>query len=258
MKRVVVVYFSPTHTTQKVVREIAEGMAIGEVVEVDMTMNHHKKVIISDGDIVVVGGPVYISRLAAVATERLQLIEGSGQAVVCVVVYGNNLYGDAMIELADLMEKSGLEPVAGAGFIGEHSYANEQWHIADGRPNSDDLQLAKKFGQQIMDKLSRPETFKTGLVHLNLPGKIPIMPVANMPPLASKFTESCTACNICVEVCPVGAIDEDLVCDGEVCIKCCACVKACPEQARILKSDMIEAILERLSKMPEKSPELFL
>lgn len=258
MKRVIVVYFSPTHTTQKVVREIACGMAISEVVEVDMTLNQCGKVRISDGDIVVVGGPVYKSRLPQVASERLQLIEGSGQPVVCVAVYGNNTYGDTIIELADMMVKSGLEPVACAGFIGEHSYANEHWRIANGRPNVEDLQIARSFGQQIMDKLEGPDALKTGIANLNLPGKVPTEPALCMPPMATETTEGCTGCNICVEVCPVGAIDENLICDGVSCIKCFACIKSCPEHARILVSPIIEAFSEKLSKMSVKIPELFL
>lgn len=253
MKRLVVVYFSPTHTSQKVVRAIAKGTAIKEILEVDMTIEQEEPLLILEGDLVIIGGPVYISRLPKVATERFRMIKGGGQPVVCVAVYGNNTFGDALIELADLMEQSGLQPIAGAGFIGEHSYANDHWHIADGRPNMDDLLIAKEFGQKIMDRLSERSQRR-----LTLPGKVPTEAAPVMPVIATVATDECTGCHICVEVCPVGAIDEQFICDGQRCIKCCACIKDCPEKARILKSDHIEAISERLSKMPDKLPELFL
>jgi NAD-dependent deacetylase len=44
--------------------------------------------------------------------------------------------------------------------------------------------------------------------------------------MASIATENCVQCNICIEVCPVAAIDELLLCDSNTCIKCFACVKA--------------------------------
>ena len=107
MKRVVMAYFSPTHTTQKVVRAIAEGTGIGEVVEVDMTCGDCGGFEAAEGDIVILGGPVYSSRIPSAAAERLSRIKGKGQPAVCVAVYGNNKFGDALIELADIAENRG-------------------------------------------------------------------------------------------------------------------------------------------------------
>ncbi len=45
--------------------------------------------------------------------------------------------------------------------------------------------------------------------------------------------EKCTACNRCIEVCPVDAIkimDEKAVINDE-CIECGACVNECPNEA---------------------------
>ncbi len=100
------------------------------------------------------------------------------------------------------------------------------------------------------DEYILPEMLKSG--------EIPAGQAPGMPPMATETTKGCTGCNICVEVCPVGAIDEGLICDGESCIKCFACIKSCPEHARILVSPMIEEFSEKLSKMTVKMPELFL
>ena len=258
MKRVVMAYFSPTHTTQKVARAIAEGTGIGEVVEVDMTCGDCGGFEAAEGDVVVMAGPVYSSRIPSVASERLEKIKGSGQPAVCVAVYGNNKFGDALIELADIAEKSGLIAVAGAGFIGEHSYANNKWPIAIGRPNDDDIALARAFGKNVIGKIAGGDEWKLGLKALALPGEIPNKPAPKMPFMQSVATERCTGCGKCIEACPVGAIDEKLLCDGDKCIKCCACVKACPENARELTDPMIEKFSIKLSKMPDKDPEMFL
>ena len=45
--------------------------------------------------------------------------------------------------------------------------------------------------------------------------------------------EKCTACSVCVDVCPTSAItvDEVAVVDAEECTDCGACVEECPTDA---------------------------
>jgi len=258
MKRLVLAYFSPTHTTQKLIRAIAEGMGIKEIAEMDMTTGTDSQISVEEDDILLVGGPVYQGRIPAVAAERLGRIKGDGQAAVCLAVYGNNRFGDAIIELAGIVEKSGFTPVAGAGFVGEHSYATDKWIIANGRPNSDDIEKAKLFGKRVLDKIKSGDDWKLGLEKLSLPGEMPTEPAPTMPLMETVITDKCTACRICIPACPVGAIDEELICDGDKCIKCCACIKVCPENAREFNTPMIEKISEKLSKLDDKSPETFL
>ena len=61
----------------------------------------------------------------------------------------------------------GFKVIAGATFVGEHSYSTQQNPIAAGRPDADDLQFAETFGAKIrtkieaaadMDKLVMPLT----------------------------------------------------------------------------------------------------
>ena len=73
--------------------------------------------------------------------------------VVLVVVYGNRAYEKALVELdAFASTKLGFKVIAGATFVGEHSYStvrNIRWH--PGRPDADDLEYAKLFGEKIRD-----------------------------------------------------------------------------------------------------------
>ncbi len=51
---------------------------------------------------------------------------------IAIVLYGNRNYDDALIELKDILELDGFKVVAGAAFIGEHSFSN---NLAKNRPD---------------------------------------------------------------------------------------------------------------------------
>jgi uncharacterized pyridoxamine 5'-phosphate oxidase family protein/NAD-dependent dihydropyrimidine dehydrogenase PreA subunit len=52
-------------------------------------------------------------------------------------------------------------------------------------------------------------------------------------PSGYRITDKCTACDICLESCPVGVISEGEVyrIDGTRCLECGRCAEACPEDA---------------------------
>ena len=99
--------------------------------------------------------PVYGGRVAPLAMERLQNIRGLDTPTVLVVVYGNRAYEKALMELDAFALPHGLKVIAGATFIGEHSYSTDEHPIAAGRPNDSDLALATEFGKKIIEKIKR-------------------------------------------------------------------------------------------------------
>ncbi|NIT57570.1 MAG: ferredoxin, partial [Aliifodinibius sp.] len=78
----------------------------------------------------------------ALLSEWLDAIKADKTPVVCVVVYGNRGYEDALLELKNTMTKSGGIPVACAAYIGEHSYSSSETPIARARPDTKDLDHA--------------------------------------------------------------------------------------------------------------------
>ncbi|MCH5138842.1 hypothetical protein JMF89_16870 [Clostridiaceae bacterium UIB06] len=54
-------------------------------------------------------------------------------------------------ELYSITKKSGFKVAAAGLFIGEHSFSTEETPIAKGRPNYEDLNKAKEFGENIID-----------------------------------------------------------------------------------------------------------
>ena len=258
------VYFSPTKTTQKILEGIAQGTEIGTVEHLNLTLPeskiHHLNA--RQGELVLLGVPVYSGRVPREAVARLQRLEAVAIPAVIVVVYGNREFEDALLELRDLARESGFVPIAGGAFIGEHSYANDTTPIANGRPDSDDLLKAREFGLEIRKKIKNIDSLEN-VPQLTVPGNIPYRKRSNPAEISpSTRSELCTLCKTCASVCPVGAItvDETVETDKLACILCCACVKNCPTGARVVEEPMLIQMAQWLSTncQTRKEPEIFI
>jgi len=230
------IYFSPTHTTEKVLEGIARGIGVDVVERLDLTPPGAKTQVfeeLHDG-LAIMGAPVYGGRIPPEAVRRLRRIVAHGTPAVVVAVYGNRAYEDALLELRDLAEDLGFRPLAGGAFIGEHSYHTAATPIATGRPDEQDLARAEAFGISIRAKMSGKRTLDE-MPPLQVPGNIPYK-VWKAPPENTPITDKglCTLCGLCVAACPTAAIavEETVTTDKSACILCSACVKACPTGAR--------------------------
>lgn len=243
--------FSPTHTSKQVGEAIVHGTGFSETVETDLTLSPVGSLEIPAGTLAVITVPVYGGKVAPLALERMKDICASGAPAVLVVVYGNRAYEKALVELDAFVSERGFKVIAGATFVGEHSYSTERYPIAVGRPDADDLRFAETFGAKIrakieatsdmdglyavdVSRIQRPHQaffplfrFLRKVVKLRKSG-VP------MPRVPEVDAGRCTHCGYCATHCPAGAIakgDEHHTM-AEKCIKCCACVKGCPQQAR--------------------------
>ena len=165
------VYFSPTGTTKKVVRGIARGINSGSIEELDITRPSARipQLRTSENELLIIGVPVYMGRVPALAAEWLQGLQAHNTPAVCVVVYGNRAYDDALLELTDILTERGCRPIAGAAFIGKHSFSTAETPTAEGRPDAGDLKYAELFGQKIQETL-RSVTSATQLSVPEIPG----------------------------------------------------------------------------------------
>ena len=264
ISNIITAYFSPTGTTRKIVDAIARGMEISQKKTIDLTLPQDvlKRFPELTDELVIFGAPVYGGRLPGEAVKRFSRLEGNNNPSVVVVLYGNREFEDALLELRDLALKQGFTPVAGAAFIGEHSYTKPETPIADGRPGPEDIARAEHFGKEVINKMSSIETLgeeKPVAVPGNSPYK-DAMPLTD--DCAKSDMDICTICNTCVTLCPAGAItpDDYYTTDPKLCIMCCACVKGCPEEARHIDSARIKKISKWLSDncAKPKQPEIFI
>jgi len=115
--------FSPTHSSHMIGETVLQGLGTGHVSETDLTYEKPEENLTIHSGITVIVVPVYGGRIAETALERMEGIYGQDSPAVAVVVYGNRDYDDALLELRDWCVAHGFVPVAGAAFIGEHSYS---------------------------------------------------------------------------------------------------------------------------------------
>ncbi|SMG43190.1 4Fe-4S binding protein [Dethiosulfovibrio salsuginis] len=256
--KLVAVAYSPTGTTLKVLEGIRSGWGEpSEILNVTAPCDRTNGPIA--GDIVVVGVPVYSGRIPKEVRSFLETLRGDGRPAVAVVVYGNRHYDDALLELGNTLLGSGFKVVAGGAFIGEHSFATEEYPTAMGRPDQDDMAQAQSFGRAVR------EICLGGLddiAEVELPGKEPYKEPSVMPEGSpDTIVEKCILCGKCASLCPVGAIDviDPSVTDGVACTFCCACVKGCPTGARVLTLEPVASVGKRLwdNFSARREPEVF-
>lgn len=259
------IFFSPTRTTRTIVEAVARGLNAATPFMHDLTYERTAAAQPTESNTspVIIGMPVYAGRLPVPAVERMRRhVQGQGRPAVFLVVYGNRAFDDALLELRDLAEELGFVPVAGAAFIGEHSFSTAQWPIAPGRPDMTDTDAATDFGARVRRKLADRAEIRD-LPRLRIPGNFPYregLPPSDIAPTTQ--TETCTLCGACVPVCPTSAIaltESGVTTTTALCLRCCACIRACPAGGRVMPPKVAESAQKLYGLCGQrKSPEFFL
>lgn len=257
--------FSPTGTTQKILRSIISGInpAIRQEINLTKTDIRSEPVTINPHDLVIFGVPVYEEHIPPAIVPVINGLSGTSQNAVIVCVYGNVGYGLALQELSNSLTENNFNIIAGAAFIGEHSFSNPDFPIAANRPDEADLLVAHAFGKSIQELLANPSK-----IPVSFPGHLPFMSRILPEGSASHFAHSpfchpdrCTLCGRCVRSCPMNAIDPiSLRITESKCLRCFACVRNCPEEARNIKFKhgwLVKRVLLKATTS-RKEPELFL
>jgi ferredoxin len=264
VKQVKLIYFSPTGTTQKVLESIAEGIAVEDIEHINLTLPEGAQQTIPpfSDELVIIGAPVYGGRLPVDVINRFKQLKGRNTLAILIVVYGNREFEDALLELKNLAIEFGFSPVAGGAFIGEHSFATKAVPIANGRPDSLDVQNAMDFGVKVKDKVTALQA-PDALMDLEIPGRFPYKADGARSMAVSPVTQedTCTVCGTGASVCPTAAIsiNESVATKIELCIRCCACIKYCPEEARVMEDEMWKNIANWLNEncSARKEPQVF-
>lgn len=243
------IYFSPTGTTEKVVKYAGERL--GCTGNIDLSQADWPDYSMGAEEFCIVGVPSFGGRVPPIAAERLKKIKGAGTPALLMVTYGGRAYEDTLRELKDTLAAQGFCCVGAAAMVAEHSIAHR---IEAGRPNAADKKELERFLREIQDHL------REKCAPVEVPGKNPYKEYKVLP-MDIRATEDCQKCGRCAENCPVGAIPDDdpRQTDAKKCISCMRCVALCPAKARStdpVKVHMIEEKLKAIA-LPDKSNEFF-
>ena len=256
------VCFSPTGTTRSIIQTIAKGINYNNIEFIDITKPVARQQVLrtKEDDLLIVAIPVYMGRVPALISGWLNSIKAENTPAVCVVIYGNRAYDNALLELKDILKSCGCKPIAGAAYIGEHSFSSEELPSSVGRPDKNDLYHARVFGQEIFEKLHSFSNVDD-IADVIVPGNLPYGGVTDLWKVDFILVnDACTQCGICAEGCPTGAIssENNKLIDIQKCTLCCACIKNCPQKAKSMKPGLMKDAAIRCTKFIErKEPEYF-
>lgn len=104
--KVCAIYFSPTGSTEKIVKVIANEF--GDYQEFDLSKREtNVQQTFAQDELCVIGVPSYGGRVPSVVLERMNEYQGNNAKAVLVVSYGNRAYDDTLKELTEFVEKKG-------------------------------------------------------------------------------------------------------------------------------------------------------
>jgi Pyruvate/2-oxoacid:ferredoxin oxidoreductase delta subunit/flavodoxin len=259
--RVGLVYFSPTGTTKKICETIASTISTQTPIRIDLTnpvITTPK--ILHDIEVLVVGIPIYASRMPTIAREKISQTLEQTQAktpAIAVALYGNVDVGGGLKQLVELLSRKGLNVIGAGEFIGEHYFKRFHGitpHGTVSRPNEEDLDVARELGKTVAKKgfNKTNETFLAEVQSAEVPLKFRFTSERRVLGLLGPSMidlGKCTKCRACVKACPAHCIDSNTLIGDPTkgCLGCGNCMRVCPNNARSQTIKM-KWIVERMAK----------
>lgn len=253
------IYFSPGKKTAKIVKLLVKSLNIpSENHNITSYKKRNEKIVIDEKELIIFANPVYGGRIPAIAADEYKNIKCKNNLAVILAVYGNGSYGDALLEMQEIIENKGFKVIAAGAFIANHSIMRR---VAVNRPDENDKEVINLFATKIKEKLENIKDIQK-IPKLKVKGKYPFRRYPGMPLKPAVIKHKCDLCGACVINCPVNAIPKEnpMITDKKKCISCMGCHIICTRQAR-----KINVILYELCEFPfrhmynkRKEPEFFI
>lgn len=189
-----------------------------------------------------IGSPVYAAHPVPpvmALIDRLPMV--SNGFSVPFVTWGAVTSGIALYEMGSALTDRGYPVLGAAKVTAQHSMMwTEDTPLGAQRPNDEDEQVIEDLVEYVSRKLQSQSPTDISLSDLDYQDRVLRQQMlhrsfeaakAGFPP--KKINQNrCTACGICVDNCPVDAINlVDALTINDLCIHCFNCVRLCPESA---------------------------
>lgn len=248
------IIFSPTGGTKKCADIVTSALG-GEWNTIDLTDPQFdaSQYSFTLEDVVVIAVPSFGGRVPEIAVKQIKLLKGNRARAILLCAFGNRAYEDTLLELRDAAMEAGFSCYAALSAVVQHSIMPQ---FGSQRPDDSDVQELTDFAKQINEKLGQP-LFED----LTVPGNTPYREY-NGVPLKPKANSNCKKCGLCVQKCPVQAIDPShpKSTDVDKCISCMQCVAICPQKARSVSKLKVRIAAFKMKKScsERKQNELYL
>lgn len=240
IKRVRVLYFSPTGGTEKIARLAAGTLAekLGaeqEFIDFTRPENRQTEYRFGPDDLLVMASPVYAGRLPnKLMPEYKARIFGDGTPALPICVFGNRSPDEALRELVLLLEGNGFRIAGAASFAGRHAFSDK---VGAGRPDEADRAQITDFAAGAAAKLAGDvlpllEMDRSEIGPYYTPLKEDGTPAKFLKARPLTDWSKCSRCGACARVCPMGSIDRETMEAVGLCVKCQACVRKCTRRAK--------------------------
>ena len=262
IKKLHLVYFSPSGTSEKVIKKIASAIRDIPVETHDLlTPASRKKDYNFAPDDLVFFCTMTASLVLTKFDEIFGCLHGNGAPFVGVVTFANTLYMKVILleEVKAYAEKQGFKVAALGAFPAAHTLTSALG--SEGRPNAEDEKIMLDFGQRVYEKVLGGDYVLHGEIGANTSDSdaekiASYRAVENghstFPPAykAKAISDACIKCKTCVRHCPVDAIDiENKTFDLDKCMGCWGCINRCPKKAITSTSPEINELLKNFPGM---------
>lgn len=245
MKKILIAYFSPGGTTERIAGEVERGLKAGRY-SVDLVkITGSNTADISGYDAVGIGFPVYVYRVPFAVTDFIKRLPALNGKPFFVFMLCGSIPGKSGTDARKMLLKKGGREIGFTkykGYVRFYGYLKKGYLFSPDNPSKEELKDAYNFGRGLVPYIKDAESYNPPpydpgpMLLYRLERFLTIRPFVKYFYRFFYFVnkKKCSKCNICVKNCPVQCItlsEKGYPRFGSSCISCWYCETMCPAEA---------------------------